>query len=67
MSQIDYCLKMWGNAPKLYRDKLFTLQKRDVRIILHADHCAPSKPLFMSMNFLSLYARVKYIFMLITL
>ncbi|XP_062601194.1 uncharacterized protein LOC134262888, partial [Saccostrea cucullata] len=46
LPSINYCLTVWGNAPKQDMDRLFKLQKRAARIILDASPDSSSKPLF---------------------
>ena len=61
MSQLDYCLNIWGHAPKSYVDILLKLQKRAIRIITNANYLAPTKNLFLSLKCLNLYDRLEYV------
>ena len=61
MSQFDYCLNIWGNAPKTCMDKLLILQKRAARIVMNVDRYSPSAVLFKSLTWQTVYQRVKYI------
>lgn len=64
LPSINYCLTIWGNAPKQDMDRLFKLQKRAARIILDANPDSFSKPLFEKLGWLTIYELVdlyKYI------
>ena len=61
MSQLDYCLNIWGHAPKSYIDILFKIQKRAIRIITNANYLALTKNLFISLKCLNLYNRLEYV------
>ena len=61
MSQLDYCLNIWGHAPKSYIDILFKIQKRAIRIITNANYLALTKNLFISFKCLNLYNRLEYV------
>ena len=51
---------MWGNTSKKNLDSIHRLQKRAARLILDADYKAPSLPLFIKLNWLTIYERIKY-------
>ena len=60
-SELDYCLNIWGYAPKSYIDILFQPQKRAIRIITNANYLAPTKNLFISLKCLPFYNRLEYV------
>ena len=35
LPRIDFCLAIWGNAPNMYLEKVFRLQRRAARIVLN--------------------------------
>ena len=49
---LDYCILIWGNAPKTYIVRLLRLQKRGLRVITHSHFLAHTTPLFNSQKFL---------------
>ena len=57
---MDYCLTVWGSAPKYQLDRLLKLQKRAARIILDMPPDAPSMPLFQQLGWLTIYERLEY-------
>ena len=57
---LDYCLIIWGNAPKTHIERLHKLQKCAARIILDAAPDAPSQPLFNDLNWLNIFERIQY-------
>ena len=57
LPSIDYCLTIYGNASKSHLDRIFKLQKCAARIILDAPPDAPSKPLFVKLNWLNVFER----------
>ena len=57
LSCMDYCLSIWGGAPKYILKKLSKLQKRVARIILKAKFDTPSSEIFSKLNWLSIYHR----------
>ena len=56
----DYCLTIWGNAPKSSTEKIFRLQKRAVRIVLNVPKDSPSAYVFNQLKWMSLYQRIFY-------
>ena len=57
---IDYCLTIWGNAPKVQLNRILKLQKSAARIILDKPYDSPSKPLFEELEWLDVYERLEY-------
>ena len=57
---MDYCLTVWGSAPKYQLDRLLKLQKRAARMILDMPPDAPSMPLFQQLGWLNIYERLEY-------
>jgi hypothetical protein len=51
---IVYCIEVWGNAADEHVNPLYLLQKKCVRIISNSSKFASSKPLFMSLEFLTI-------------
>ena len=52
---------MWcGETPPKKPGSIHRLQKRAARLILDADYKAPSLPLFIKLNWLPIYERIKY-------
>ena len=61
LPSIDYCLTIWGNAPKCHLDRiLIKFQKYAARIILDAPPDSPSEPLFKKLGWLNIYERIQY-------
>ena len=60
LPSIDYCLTIWGNAPKCHLDRILKFQKYAARIILDALPDSPSEPLFKKLGWLNIYERVQY-------
>ena len=60
LPSIDYCLTIWGNAPKCHLDRILKFQKYAARIILDAPPDSPSEPLFKKLGWLNIYERVQY-------
>ena len=60
LPSLDYCLTIWGNAPKTHIERLHKLQKCAARIILDAAPDAPSQPLFNDLNWLNIFERIQY-------
>jgi hypothetical protein len=50
---LNYGILAWGNANKLYLDKIFKLQKRASRIITNNDYRSHSAPFFQKLNILN--------------
>ena len=57
---IDYCLTVWGSAPKFQLERIHKLQKRAARIILDMPPETPSLPLFEQLDWLNIYERLEY-------
>ena len=57
---IDYCLTVWGNAPKLHIERIHKLQKRAARVILDSPPDSSSQPLFVELGWLTVFERVEY-------
>ena len=51
----SYCNQIWGNTYKSHLSKLFTLQKKAVKIVTKSHVCSSSAPLFKKLNMLSVY------------
>ena len=49
---LNYCMSVWGGAPKSVLRPLITLQKKIVRIMTHSNFDHPSAPLFLKLNIL---------------
>ena len=60
-SHLCYGIEVWGNADKIHINRVFTLQKRAVRVILHKDQrqqdfsLPASNPLFIELKFLKIH------------
>ncbi|KAK3083738.1 hypothetical protein FSP39_002351 [Pinctada imbricata] len=52
---MDYCLTIWGSAPKFQLERLHKLQKRAARTILEVPPETPSLPLFEQLGWLNIY------------
>ena len=57
LPSIDYCLTIYGKASKSHLDRIFKLQICAAQIILDAPPDAPSKPLFVKLNWLNVFER----------
>ena len=57
---IDYCLTVWGNAPKLHTERIHKLDKRATRVILDSPPDSSSQPLFEELGWLTVFERVEY-------
>ena len=53
LPSIDYCLTIWGNAPKCHLDRILKFQKYAARIILDAPPDSTSEPLFKKVGWLN--------------
>ncbi len=51
---LNYCVTVWGGAPKTILKPIINLQKKIVRIITHSVFDHPSAPLFSKLNLLPL-------------
>ena len=60
LPSIDYCLTIWGNAPKTHLERIHKLQKCAARIILDAAPDGPSQPLCRELNSLNIFERTEY-------
>ena len=47
-----YCNVSWGNTYSSHLQKLFTLQKRAIRLISNSHYRSPSAPLFIELGYL---------------
>jgi hypothetical protein len=56
---INYGILIWGNANKVYVNKVFRLQKRALRIVSNSHYLCPSKPLFEKYNVLNAFDMYK--------
>ena len=56
----NYCLTIWGNAPKSSTEKIFRLQKRAARIVLNVPKDSPSAYVFNQLKWMSLYQTIFY-------
>jgi hypothetical protein len=52
---LTYCNLVWGRACHTLLQLLLTLQKRVLRIIMHAHYQAPSSPLFYQLSILKIH------------
>ena len=52
---LTYGILLWGNANKIYLDKVHKLQKRALRIISNSSYLCHSKPLFEKYNMLNIF------------
>ena len=59
LPSIDYCLTIWGNAPKCHLDRILKFQKYAARIILDTPPDSPSEPLFKKLGWLNIYEGVQ--------
>src|SRR5271156_1438740 len=50
-----YCIVVWGSTCHTSLHKLEIMQKGIVRIMTHLSYLAPTKPLFVKLNFLKIY------------
>ena len=57
---IDYGSVVWGTTTASNLDRIFKLQKRAARIILHADFRTPSADMFKTLSWLPIRKRLKY-------
>ena len=63
---LNYGLLLWGDASKLYLNKVFKLQKRALRVISNSSYLASSEPLFKKfkvLNIFNMYKKETAIFM----
>ena len=60
LSSLDYCLSIWGNAPKTHIERLHKVQKCAAPIIMDAASDASSQPLFNDLNWLNMFDRIQY-------
>ena len=60
LPSLDYCLNIWGNAPKTHLDRILKFQKYAARIILDAPPDSPSQPLFQKLGWLTIFERIQY-------
>lgn len=52
---INYCNVIWASTHPTKLNRIYCLQKRCVRIILHANYLAHTQPLFQELSILSIY------------
>ena len=57
---LNYCCIIWGSCNKYLVDRILKLQKRLVRIITSSTFLAHTKPLFLNLNILPIYALYEY-------
>ena len=57
---LDYCLRIWGNAPITHLDRILKFQKYAALIILDAPPDSPSQPLFKELGWLTIFQRIHY-------
>ena len=60
-------LSLWGNTYNVYLNKLITLQKKIVRVVINAEYMAHAEPNFKTLNvlkFVDIYKLqvAKYVF-----
>ena len=60
LPSLDYCLNIWGNAPKTHLDRILKFQKYAARIILDAPPDSQSQPLFQKLGWLTIFERIQY-------
>lgn len=60
-SHISYATLIWGNAANVHLHKVFILQKSAVRAITGADWHESCKPIFVSLEIMSLYSLIVYV------
>ena len=64
---LTYCCITWGFTYQTYINKIFTIQKKEIRIITHSPFQCHSSPLFKKTNNLNIFQIIEYyarIFML---
>ena len=59
LPHLNYCNEIWGKTYKLHVDKLYTLQKRAVRLITKSSFRSPSMPLFIKLKIMPVYELIK--------
>ena len=57
---LNYCNIAWGNAARIYLNKLHVLQKRIIRIICNVHFREHTKKLFVNLNVLNVFDIYKY-------
>ena len=60
MPLIDYGSLVWGTTSSSNLDRIYKLQKRAARIILHADFNTPSAEMFKELNWLPIVKPLNY-------
>ena len=60
LPRIDFCLAIWGNAPNMYLEKIFRLQKRAACIVLNIPMDTSSFQVFKQLKWMSIYQRIFY-------
>ena len=61
LPRIDYCLTIWGQAPKDALDKIFRLQKRVARLILNVPGDTLSLYAFTQLQWMLIFQRITYL------
>jgi hypothetical protein len=59
-SHLNYCIPIWGSAPKSHLIKLELQQKKAIRIITNSNYNAHTVPLFKSLEILPVTEQMKY-------
>ena len=59
-SSLDYCIIVWGNTTECNIDKVFTLQKRLLRVLFELPYDFPSADLFNMFEVMSVRQRIFY-------
>ena len=57
---IEYCITIWGNAPKVQIARVSKLQKSAARIILDKPSDFPSKPLFQILDWMNINEKIYF-------
>ena len=58
----NYCNLAWGSSTDHAMRRLLCLQKRAIRLVLHADYFTHTKPLFLKLNVLNILDLCNYCF-----
>ena len=59
LPHLNYCNEIWGKTYKLRVEKLYTLQKRAIRLITKSNFRSPSMPLFIKLKITPVYELIK--------
>ena len=57
---LSYCLEVWGSTTKKNLLSLHKKQKKVIRLVIGADYCAHTEPLFLRLKILNVYRLYEY-------